>query len=137
MGKRALKHRVSLAVAGLRRFVLALLSALLVGCGGGGSGRQQPSLNPEPPGNEAPVFTSSTTATVNQNPTAASTAVATDPDGDALTRSLDGSDVRDLSGLKLKPGMTANASIRTGKRTVLPYPLKPIHRAFQGALSER
>ena len=75
MGKRALKHRVSLAVAGLRRFVLALLSALLVGCGGGGSGRQQPSLNPEPPGNEAPVFTSSTTATVDKNQTAAYTGV--------------------------------------------------------------
>ena len=42
MGKRALKHRVSLAVAGLRLFVLALLSALLIGCGGGGSGRQHP-----------------------------------------------------------------------------------------------
>ena len=37
MGKRALTHRVSLAVAGLRRFVLTLLSALLVGCGGDGS----------------------------------------------------------------------------------------------------
>ena len=40
-------------------------------------------------------------------------------------------------GLKLKPGMTAIASIRTGKRTVLQYILKPINRAFQGALSER
>ena len=32
-------------------------------------------LNPEPPGNEAPVFTSSTTATVNENQTAAYTGV--------------------------------------------------------------
>ena len=92
MGKRALKHRVSLAVAGLKRLVLALLSALLVGCGGGGSGWQQPSLNPEPPGNEAPVFTSSTTATVDENQTAAYTGVATDPDSDALTYSLEGTD---------------------------------------------
>ena len=60
-------------------------------------------LNPGPPGNEAPVFTSSTTATVHANQTAAYTAVATDPDGDALTYSLEGSDalfldidVRDL-----------------------------------------
>ena len=51
-----------------------------------------PPLNPGPPGNEAPVFTSSTTATVNENQTAADTAVATDPDGDALTYSLDGTD---------------------------------------------
>ena len=85
--------RASLAVAGLRLFVLTLLSALLVGCGGGGSGRQQPPpLNPGPPGNEAPVFTSSTTATVNENQTTAYTAVATDPDGDTLTYSLDGTD---------------------------------------------
>ena len=34
-------------------------------------------LNPGPPGNEAPVFTSSTTATVHANQTAAYTAVAT------------------------------------------------------------
>lgn len=37
----------------------------------------------------------------------------------------------------LKPGMTVNASIRTGTRTVLRYLLKPIYRGFQGALSER
>ena len=37
LGKRALTHRVSVAVAGVRRFVLTLLSALLVGCGGDGS----------------------------------------------------------------------------------------------------
>ena len=65
------------------------------------------------PLNEAPVFTSSTTATVNENQTAADTAVATDSDGDALTYSLDGSDA------------------------LLQYILKPINRAFQGALSER
>ena len=102
LGKRALtnaplSHRVSVAVVGVRRFVLTLLSALLVGCGGDGSGRQQPPLN------EAPVFTSSTTATVNENQTAADTAVATYPDDDALTYRLEGTDalffdidVRDL-----------------------------------------
>ena len=73
MGKRALTSRASLAVAGC-----------------GGSGRQQPALNPEPPRNEAPVYTSSTTVTVNENQTAAYTAVATEPDGDALTHSLEG-----------------------------------------------
>ena len=73
LSKRALTSRASLAVAGC-----------------GGSGRQQPALNPEPPRNEAPVYTSSTTATVNENQTAAYTAVATEPDGDALTHSLEG-----------------------------------------------
>jgi adhesin transport system membrane fusion protein len=42
-----------------------------------------------------------------------------------------------LAGIALKPGMTVNASIRTGTRTVLRYILKPINRGFQGALSER
>lgn len=42
-----------------------------------------------------------------------------------------------LSEIEFKPGMTVNASIRTGKRTVLKYLLKPINRGFQSALSER
>ncbi|WP_179957663.1 cadherin domain-containing protein [Exilibacterium tricleocarpae] len=42
--------------------------------------------------NEGPVFTSGTTATVNENQTATYTAVATDPDGDVLTCSLGGAD---------------------------------------------
>jgi adhesin transport system membrane fusion protein len=41
-----------------------------------------------------------------------------------------------LANVELKPGMTVNASIRTGKRTVLRYLLKPINRGFYGALSE-
>jgi adhesin transport system membrane fusion protein len=41
-----------------------------------------------------------------------------------------------LAGVALKPGMTANVSIRTGTRTVLRYLIKPIQRGFQGALSE-
>ena len=42
-----------------------------------------------------------------------------------------------LSAVALKPGMTVNANIRTGKRTLMRYILKPIHRGFSGALSER
>ncbi|TQV79437.1 hypothetical protein FKG94_11245 [Exilibacterium tricleocarpae] len=42
--------------------------------------------------NEAPAFTSDTTAAVNENQTAAYTAVATDPDGGALTYTLGGAD---------------------------------------------
>ena len=42
--------------------------------------------------NEAPVYTSSTTATVNENQTAAYMTVATDRDGDALTYRLEGTD---------------------------------------------
>lgn len=37
----------------------------------------------------------------------------------------------------IKPGMTATVDIRTGTRSVLKYLLKPINRAFSGALSER
>jgi adhesin transport system membrane fusion protein len=37
-----------------------------------------------------------------------------------------------LAGVALKPGMTANVSIRTGTRTVLRYLIKPIQRGFQG-----
>ena len=54
LGKRAL-------TTGVRRFVLTLLSALLVGCGG-------------------------------DSESGADTAVATDPDGDALTYRLEGAD---------------------------------------------
>lgn len=42
-----------------------------------------------------------------------------------------------FAGVELKPGMTVNASIRTGTRTVIRYLLKPINRGFHGALSER
>ena len=37
----------------------------------------------------------------------------------------------------IKPGMTASLDIRTGTRTVLNYLIKPISRAFGGALIER
>lgn len=37
----------------------------------------------------------------------------------------------------LKPGMTVQADVVTGKKTVLQYMLKPIHRARDGAFTER
>ena len=48
--------------------------------------------SPEPPDNQGPVFTSGGTATVDENQTAAYTAEATDPEGDALTYRLEGAD---------------------------------------------
>ena len=38
---------------------------------------------------------------------------------------------------KLLPGMTVQADIRTGEKTVLDYLLKPIYRGFQNAFQER
>ena len=37
----------------------------------------------------------------------------------------------------IKPGMTATADVLTGKRSVLTYLIKPISRAFSGALTQR
>ncbi len=37
----------------------------------------------------------------------------------------------------LKPGMTAEVNIKTARRSVLNYLVKPINRAFSGAMSER
>jgi adhesin transport system membrane fusion protein len=37
----------------------------------------------------------------------------------------------------IKPGMTATADVLTGKRSVLSFILKPITRAFSGALTQR
>ncbi len=37
----------------------------------------------------------------------------------------------------IKPGLTVTADILTGRRSVLSYLLKPINRAFSGAMSER
>jgi multidrug efflux pump subunit AcrA (membrane-fusion protein) len=39
--------------------------------------------------------------------------------------------------LRIIPGMTVDASIRTGSKTVLDYLLKPIKRGLDGALGER
>lgn len=42
-----------------------------------------------------------------------------------------------LSAALLRPGMMATADIRTGKRSVLEFMLKPISRAFRGAMTQR
>ena len=39
--------------------------------------------------------------------------------------------------LILKPGMTASLDIQTGRRSIFTYLLKPLFKAFSGALSER
>lgn len=44
---------------------------------------------------------------------------------------------RKLRGLELRPGMTASVDILTGQRSVLSYLLKPMVRAFGGAMTER
>ncbi len=42
-----------------------------------------------------------------------------------------------LAALDLRPGMTASVDIRTGQRSVLAYLIKPLARAFGGAMTER
>jgi adhesin transport system membrane fusion protein len=37
----------------------------------------------------------------------------------------------------IKAGMTATLDVKTGRRTVLEFMLKPISRAFEGALGQR
>jgi adhesin transport system membrane fusion protein len=37
----------------------------------------------------------------------------------------------------LKPGMTATVDLKTGGRSVLKYLIKPVYKAFNGALTER
>jgi len=53
---------------------------------------------------------------------------------------LDPEQARDnpkLADVALKPGMTATVDIRTGRRSVLKYLVKPVYTAFAGALNER
>jgi glucose/arabinose dehydrogenase len=62
--------------------------AMLTACGGGGTGGGL-----APPTNRAPIFTSASTATVAENFTGiAYQATATDPDGNAITFTLAGTD---------------------------------------------
>ncbi len=70
-----------------RRFALPVLTAwALSGCGGDGG-----SVTPAPAANQPPVFSSATTATAVENTTAAVyQAVASDPNGDAVTYSIVG-----------------------------------------------
>lgn len=78
--------------AGLALGVLgggALLGAAAGGGGGGGGGTPTPPTPPTP--NNAPAFTSATTASGTENISGpVYTAVATDPDGDSLTYSIAG-----------------------------------------------
>ena len=67
------------------RVVFALTPLLLASCGGGGGGGGTP-----PAANAPPSFTSLQTASVVENTTAAYQATATDPNGDALTFTVDG-----------------------------------------------
>ena len=67
-----------------KRVPLLLTPLLLASCGGGSGGGTPPAAN-APPG-----FTSLQTASVTENGTAAYQATATDPDGNALTFSIDG-----------------------------------------------
>lgn len=43
----------------------------------------------------------------------------------------------DLDGMSLNPGMTLQAQIKTGQRTMLEYLLKPVYRAWSTAFRER
>lgn len=53
----------------------------------------------------------------------------------ALVPLVDGqSKARDIL---VKPGMTATVDIRTGTRSILKYLIKPVYKAFSGALAER
>jgi adhesin transport system membrane fusion protein len=67
------------------------------------------------------------------------------PDGGSITyysaQVVINEDFRDenqkFQDVVIKPGMTASVNIKTDRRTVLHYLIKPINRAFDGALSER
>ena len=37
----------------------------------------------------------------------------------------------------LKPGLTATADVLTGTRSILTYLIKPVSRAFSGAMTQR
>ncbi|WP_447932985.1 PQQ-dependent sugar dehydrogenase [Sphingopyxis fribergensis] len=69
------------------RFLAALIPLTLASCGGGGGGGGS---TPPPASNSPPSFTSAQTASVVENTTNAYQATANDPNGDALTFSIDG-----------------------------------------------
>ena len=73
-----------------QKIILSLVTAslLLGGCGGGGGGTTPTT----PITNQAPVFTSASSATVAENQTSAITLTATDSDNDTLTYSISGTD---------------------------------------------
>lgn len=66
------------------------LLLMLAACGRGDSSPPPPPPPPPPPVNRAPTFTSSATASVAENTTAAYQATATDPDANPLTFTIAG-----------------------------------------------
>lgn len=70
------------------RVFAALFPLILASCGGGGGGGG--GSTPPPASNSPPSFTSAQTASIVENTTGAYQATASDPDGDALTFSIDG-----------------------------------------------
>ncbi|GAO76975.1 PQQ-dependent sugar dehydrogenase [Sphingopyxis sp. USTB-05] len=70
------------------RVFAALFPLILASCGGGGGGGG--GSTPPPASNSPPSFTSAQTASIVENTTSAYQATASDPDGDALTFSIDG-----------------------------------------------
>jgi hypothetical protein len=70
------------------RVFTALFPLILASCGGGGGGGG--GSTPPPASNSPPSFTSAQTASIVENTTSAYQATASDPDGDALTFSIDG-----------------------------------------------
>lgn len=73
----------------------------------------------------------------------ADTLVEQGPDGKSQTyyrakvELLDQNTARRIKSNDIKAGMTATLDIKTGRRTVLEFILKPISRAFEGALGQR
>ncbi|WP_432769301.1 MAG: PQQ-dependent sugar dehydrogenase [Sphingopyxis sp.] len=68
---------------------LAIAPLFLAACGGGGGGSDG-GTTPPPAANAPPSFTSAQTASLVENGVAAYQATATDPDGNALTFTIDG-----------------------------------------------
>ncbi len=60
-----------------------------------------------------------------------------DENGIPYYRTLIALNSNDLAGVRLIPGMTVQAQIKTGQRTILEYLLKPVYRAWSTAFQER
>jgi HlyD family secretion protein/adhesin transport system membrane fusion protein len=60
-----------------------------------------------------------------------------DENGVPYYQTLIALDSNELAGVRLIPGMTVQAQIKTGQRTILEYLLKPVYRAWSTAFQER
>ena len=60
-----------------------------------------------------------------------------DENGVPYYRALIALENNELGGVRLIPGMTVQAHIKTGQRTILEYLLKPVYRAWDTAFRER